>query len=179
MIKMREKQAERDALKQLIDQTNLDRIVMIEVGSYAGESADIFASSTGKVKTLYCVDPWKSGYDEGDIASYSSDFKEVENAFDEVQKKHSDVIVKYKGTLADFISDHPEVKPDLLYIDACHQYAAVKSDLISALSLHPKYLSGHDYVNGWGGVVKAVDEVLGKPDYVYVDGSWLKQLPLS
>ncbi len=108
MIKMREKQKERDALKQLIDQTNLDKIVMIEVGSYAGESADIFAS-TGKVKTLYCVDPWQAGYDEGDIASYSSDFKEVENAFDEVQKKHSDVIVKYKGTLADFIADHPEV----------------------------------------------------------------------
>ena len=108
MIKMREKQAERDALKQLIDHTNLDKIVMIEVGSYAGESADIFAS-TGKVKTLYCIDPWQSGYDEGDIASYSSDFKEVENAFDEVQKKHSDVIVKYKGTLADFIADHPKV----------------------------------------------------------------------
>lgn len=175
MIKMREKQAERDALKQLIDQTNLDEIVMIEVGSYAGESADIFAS-TGKVKTLYCVDPWKSGYDEGDIASYSSDFKEVENAFDEVQKKHSDVIVKYKGTLDDFIADHPEVKPDLLYIDACHQYEAVKRDINSALKLCPKCLSGHDYVNGWGGVVKAVDEVLGKPDYVYADGSWLKTL---
>ena len=141
MIKMREKQAERDALKQLIDHTNLDKIVMIEVGSYAGESADIFAS-TGKVKTLYCVDPWQKGYDEGDIASYSSDFKEVENAFDEVQKKHSDVIVKYKGTLADFIADHPELKPDLIYIDACHQYAAVKSDLIAAMSLHPKCLSG-------------------------------------
>lgn len=175
MIKMREKQQERDALKQLIDQTNLDKIVMIEVGSYAGESADIFAS-TGKVKTLYCVDPWQKGYDEGDIASYSSDFKEVENAFDEVQKKHSDVIVKYKGTLADFIADHPEVKPDLLYIDACHQYEAVKSDLNNALKLCPKYLSGHDYVNGWGGVVKAIDEVLGKPDYVYADGSWLKTL---
>ena len=26
---------------------------------------------------------------------------------------------------------------------------------------------------------QAVDEVLGKPDYVYVDGSWLKQLQLS
>jgi len=110
MIKMREKQKERDALKQLIEASTGDanKIVMIEVGSYAGESADIFAS-TGKVKTLYCVDPWKNGYDEGDIASYSSDFKEVENAFDEVQKKHSDVIVKYKGTLADFIADHPEV----------------------------------------------------------------------
>lgn len=175
MIKMREKQQERDALKQLIDQTNLDEIVMIEVGSYAGESADIFAS-TGKVKTLYCIDPWKSGYDEGDIASYSSDFKEVENAFDEVQKKHSDVIVKYKGTLADFMADHPEVKPDLLYIDACHQYEAVKSDINNAFKLCPKYLSGHDYVNGWGGVMKAVDEVLGKPDYVYADGSWLKTL---
>lgn len=64
----------------------------------------------------------------------------------------------------------------MLYIDACHQYEAVKSDLIAAMSLHPKYLSGHDYVKEWGGVVKAVDEVLGKPDYVYADGSWLKKI---
>ena len=42
MIKMREKQEERDALKQLIDQTALDRIVMIEVGSYAGAATVYF-----------------------------------------------------------------------------------------------------------------------------------------
>ena len=29
------------------------------------------------------------------------------------------------------------------------------------------------------GLMSVNEEVLGKPDYVYVDGSWLKQLPLS
>ncbi len=52
----------------------------------------------------------------------------------------------------------------------------MKSDLNNALKLCPNYLSGHDYVSGWGEVVKAIDEVLGKPDYVYADGSWLIDL---
>ena len=69
MIKMRQTKDDLESPKAIIDQTNLDRIVMIEVGSYAGESADIFAS-TGKLKTLYCIDPWQKGYDDGDIASY-------------------------------------------------------------------------------------------------------------
>lgn len=171
MIKMREKQQERDALKQLIDQTYLDKIVMIEVGSYAGESADIFAS-TGKVKTLYCIDPWKSGYDSRDIAS-SSDFAEVESEFDRVAKKHGDIIVKFKGTLEQFIEKNPEVKPDVIYIDACHTYEAVKQDIQNAMSLKPEFIGGHDYCDGWSGVKRAINERFGAPDKTFFDESWI------
>jgi coproporphyrinogen III oxidase-like Fe-S oxidoreductase len=100
----------------------------------------------------------------------------VEREFDKVVEKHSETIHKYKGVLEGFIKDHPEVHPDLIYIDACHTYEGCKNDLINALKLNPKAISGHDYTASWPGVVKAVDEVVGKPDMTFCDGSWIKRL---
>ena len=37
-------------------------------------------------------------------------------------------------------------------------------------------IGGHDYVEPWTGVIQAVDEIIGKPDMVYIDGSWIKYL---
>ncbi len=53
---------------------------------------------------------------------------------------------------------------DIVYIDADHEYASVKADIIAWL---PKvkiggYICGDDYIGGWPGVVKAVNEVLGR-----------------
>ena len=43
-------------------------INMIEVGSYQGESAEIFCM-TGAINSIWCIDPWCSGYDSNDEAS--------------------------------------------------------------------------------------------------------------
>ena len=72
MYDMRKKEAMRNGLIDLIKFIPLDKINMVEIGSYAGESADIFASDP-KTKTIWCVDPWLPGYDENDAAS-STDF---------------------------------------------------------------------------------------------------------
>lgn len=170
---MREKAEERDALKSLVEITGLENLTMIEVGCYSGESSEIFAS-TGKVKTLWCIDPWKNGYDARDIAS-SSDFTAVEKKFDEMAERNP-VVKKFKGTLADFVEAHPEVKPDLIYIDACHTYEAVKSDINLALKFCPKFISGHDFCSGWAGVMEAVRETLGEPDQTFADNSWIIDL---
>ena len=37
-------------------------------------------------------------------------------------------------------------------------------------------IGGHDYVEPWNGVIQAVDEIIGKPDMVHIDGSWIKYL---
>ena len=163
----------RQSLVDLINATGpID--TMLEVGSYAGESADIFAAS-GKVKTLWCIDPWLPGYDENDKAS-STDFVEVEAAFDKIVEKHPTVIHKFKGVLEGFIKEHPEVHPNLVYIDACHTYEGCKNDIINALKLNPKIISGHDYAHWCPGVIQAVDEVLGKPHKTFCDGSWIVRL---
>ena len=167
LVKMRELEPQRDGLVKLLDFTGLEGITMIEVGSYAGESADTFASS-GKVKALFCIDPWQGGYDSKDVAS-SSDFTEVEAAFDKVMEKHPVIIRKYKGTLEQFVKEHPQVKPDLIYIDACHTYEGCAADLIVAQGLEPRFIAGHDYCEGWAGVKRAVDEKVGTPDSVFED----------
>ena len=103
LITMRPTQIE---LVQLLESASRHcggKLAMVEVGSYQGESMEIFAKS-GMVKKIVCVDPWKPGYDKHDIAS-KSDMVEVEKAFDERAasvKDYADV-VKHKGTLDTFI----------------------------------------------------------------------------
>lgn len=171
IVVMRGKEQDRRSLNQLVEDTGLDEITMVEVGSYAGESADIFAS-TGKVKRIFCIDPWKGGYDEKDVAS-SSDFAEVESAFDKVMERHPTVIHKFRGTLQEFALAFPELKPDLIYIDSEHTYEGTRRDISTALKMEPKVMAGHDYTNGWPGVVRAVDETIGRPNRVYPDESWI------
>lgn len=50
---------------------------------------------------------------------------------------------------------------DMVFLDACHSYEAVKAD-IAAWKPKARYLlCGHDYHPSWPGVVKAVEECLG------------------
>ena len=177
IISMRNADWLRNGLIDLISNVKNDSINMIEVGSYAGESADIFASQE-KVKGIWCIDPWLSGYDDGDEASHT-DFNEVEAAFDKVMMKHSPKIHKFKGTLQQFCDVHKDdIVPDLVYIDANHTYEGCRTDIETALNAwkHPHYLAGHDYTDGWQGVVQAVDEKFGAPTMTFSDSSWMVYL---
>lgn len=65
----------------MIDSIDVSGLTMVEIGSYAGESMEMFASSS-KFKTVICVDPWENDYDINDTASTKSDMNAVQNAFD-------------------------------------------------------------------------------------------------
>jgi hypothetical protein len=75
------------------------------------------------------------------------------------------------------------VECDAVYIDGLHTYEGVKNDIIHWLPQTKKVICGHDYYEDEeflkihphvAGVKVAVDEMLGKPDKIYSDGSWLK-----
>ena len=38
------------------------------------------------------------------------------------------------------------------------------------------FIGGHDYMDYFEGCVKAVDEVVGKPDKIFRDYSWIKRI---
>lgn len=164
-----------DLISEISKKTGRDDLVLIEVGSYQGESSEIFSKS-GKVREIWCIDPWKAGYDENDLAS-RSDMEMVEKAFD-ARLVSNPPMKKFKGTLKEFVETQQfkNIKDDvdLIYIDACHTYEGCKNDILTAISaVKPRIAySGHDF--GMAGVTKAVLEVLGKPDMVFVDSSWLK-----
>lgn len=177
MYDMRKSPSMRNGLIDLINFIPLDSFNMVEIGSYAGESADLFASSP-KTRTIWCIDPWLSGYDNNDPAS-STDFVEVESTFDTVMEKHNGKINKFKGVAKEFIEQHPEFVPDFAYIDANHTYEGCKDDISTALKWKGrglKFLGGHDYASWCPGVIQAVNEAFGKPDWTFSDSSWLVKI---
>lgn len=169
---LRNSSSDRSSLIELISWTNSRDLQMIELGSFAGESADIFASCDA-VSDIQCIDAWDSVLDV-DMGGW--DMTKAEEMFDKVVKKHQGKISKYKGTVEMFLMDNPNVCPTLWYIDAAHDYRSVKYNIFAALSTQPEFISGHDYSSQHAMVMKAVDEVLGVPDKVFADSSWIKRL---
>ena len=55
-------------------------LTVVEVGSYAGESMEMF-TKTGLVSKMYCIDPWQPGWDGNDPAA-QTDMAEAEAMFD-------------------------------------------------------------------------------------------------
>ena len=145
-------------------------IVMTEIGSYAGESTELFLHS-GKIKKMYCIDPWENGYDESDEASLT-DFVEVESNFDERTKGYD--VVKMKMTMVEAVILLPTL--DVIYIDGNHLYDFVLNDIKLSLTKIKKggIICGHDFTTS--DVARAVNKMFGHPDEVFSDSSWLKKI---
>jgi hypothetical protein len=56
----------------------------------------------------------------------------------------------------------PELRFDMIFLDAAHDYESVKQDILAWMPLlHPRgLLCGHDYGPNWPEVAKAVDELI-------------------
>jgi predicted O-methyltransferase YrrM len=134
--------------------------VMVEIGSWAGESASMFAPRVGK---LICVDPWFGG-----ARSDAAYRKWTERTMGLPNVYH------HRMTSAEAATLYGPDSIDAVYIDGMHDYEHVHADI---LAWGPKVragglLAGHDYGNKFPGVAQAVGELLGKPDRVFPDCSW-------
>ena len=132
---------------------------VVEVGCWTGESTEIAAQCVG---ILICIDPFFVS-------------PEHEPIFDSrLAPYHNVVKLKTLSTQAAAIFANRSL--DAVYIDAMHDYENVKADIAA---WRPKvkvggWIAGHDYDDGEKhvGVVKAVDELLGKPEHRFQDSSW-------
>jgi predicted O-methyltransferase YrrM len=160
-----------DLIKELGD--NSDK-TMIEIGSFVGESTVLFAQSFKKV---IAIDPFEADYDPKDSTSYLFEFKNVKETYLDRISDHQN-IETIVSTSNDAVKELDSQTYDFVYIDGLHTYEGVKSDITNYLPLIKKggVIGGHDYVKGWLGVINAVDEILGKPDKTFKDGSWIKFL---
>lgn len=169
----------RDLCKDIKSYLGEGNITLVEIGSYMGESAEIFAQELPNA-TIFCIDPWLSGYDEKDSASHS-DFDLVENQFDLRTSKYPNIIKK-KGFSTNF-----SINYDVIYIDGRHFYEGVKEDILHWLPFRKEkvIVSGHDYYTDSEvlkihphikGVRQAVDEIFVQPLKTYSDSSWQVQI---
>lgn len=155
-----------------------DGIEMIEIGSWAGESASIWAES-GKFTKIYCIDPWNSGKCKGRDPSVVQRQTEVEEEFDQTVARY-DNIVKLKGFSYDIMPTLPKV--GFIYIDGDHEYTEVKKDILLSKDhlIAPGILAGHDFNDPrTPGVTKAVKEIFEKPDLIFKDHSWIKFITIG
>jgi len=151
---------------------------IIEVGSWTGCASVIFAK---RFKKVICIDKWKSNI--GEITN-EYDMKEVEKIFDRRAAKYHGVILKNKiGSLeaAEIYQDEDETMdqdffPDVVYIDAGHTFEQVREDLLAWKDIPKKFICGHDYENRFIGVKKAINKILGHPQKVFKDSSWVIKL---
>jgi hypothetical protein len=178
-VLMRPKESEEELRKfcQEVRKYVGDAPVIVELGSYMGESSLIFAQEFPN-GTIHCIDSWVGGFDDTDTCSHD-DYQYIEGQFN-MRMESVGNIVKHKC-----LSTEISIDCDIVYIDACHTYECVKADIQHWLPITKKIVSGHDYYHGGeflekhphiGGVAVAVDEVLGEPDQTFEEGSWFKIL---
>ena len=132
---------------------------VVEIGSYAGESTVIFAEHT---KHVTAIDSWWIG-------------ERVKELFIDATRTYNNIEV-IQGNSTDVVHNFPDESLDCVYIDADHEYPNVLADIRAWAPKVRKggIISGHDYAVSWPGVVRAVQEVLGTPDRVYEDSTWMK-----
>lgn len=147
-------------------------IKMVEIGSYVGDSTEIFAN---QVSHITCIDPWVNGYDKNDAASYQHPMKTIEAQFDKLLKTYKN-IRKLKMTSEEAVESFKDNSLDFVYIDGLHTREGVQKDIKLWLPKVKKgcFIGGHDYASKHHpGVKAAVDEAFGKPLKTFKDSSWV------
>ena len=175
---MRNSDLKKKDIFDLVQKIDAQNLVLVEIGSYMGESACLFAQS-GKFKTIVCIDPWIDI--SGNDGNAYSGMTEVEKIFDANTALYPQII-KFKGTIDSFaVSDLFKNLSgvDVVYIDGLHTYEGCSHDIsVCRDTIRPRLaFSGHDYTDKIAhvvGVKMAVDDAFGEPDAMFCDNSWIK-----
>jgi hypothetical protein len=141
---------------------------MVEIGSWVGSSACLFAKH---FKEVICIDPFLP---LKNTITERHDMTVVYKTFLNNIKPHKNIHhIKHKSE--DFLKDVDDI--DIIYIDGSHHYEDVKADILLSIPKVKKYITGHDYwPKKFPGVIKAVNETIGKPDKTFPDTSWIKKV---
>lgn len=139
------------------------RMVVVEVGCWMGITTRELATVTpGKV---YAVDTW-AGSEEHKELLLNKDtdwlfrcFQGNVNGLDNVRPVRRSSVV----AASDFYA--MGICPDMVFIDAAHDYENVKADILAWREVLAEggLLCGHDFDQGRDGVVQAVRELIPNP----------------
>ena len=146
---------------------------MLEIGSFKGESASIFASMQ-IFDSITCIEPF-NGDGEGILKEFDDDWKNVKREF-WTNTRHWEHIKLIQGYSYDIVPSFSNNEFHFAYIDGAHKYEDVLKDINMVLPKCSHAIGGHDYGSEFEGVTQAVNKVFKNPDAVFRDGSWIKYL---
>ncbi len=175
---MRDQNQTEGLLEMIKELGDVSDKTMIEIGSFIGESTIIFAKH---FKHVTAIDPFLPNYDMDDPTCNSGfNFEDVYQEFKNTIEEEKTKVTIHRMTSNDAVKVLKD-KYDFIYIDGLHTYEGVKDDIINYKPLVKEggVIGGHDYgtpIKHLQGVTKAVDEMFGKPDKTFKDGSWIKFL---
>ncbi|MBN9121743.1 MAG: class I SAM-dependent methyltransferase, partial [Planctomycetes bacterium] len=133
-----------------------------EVGCYRGVSTEVWALHAREV---IAVDSWEGPR-----------FGRVEPLFRTAIEPYPGVRV-FKGRSVEMAPRVPDASLDMVYIDAMHDYESVCADIRAwAPKVRPGgWIAGHDHVTWMDGqgVLRAVRDLLGGPERLFSDSSWV------
>jgi len=139
-------------------------VAMPQSGAEIGVAYGSMACSLLKqIPTLnmLCVDPYRP-YDPMDGMTLDNERHEELYVFtrDRLESEYPARAVLARMTSEEACAMAKDESLDFVFIDACHQYDAVKKDISIWQHKVKKggVISGHDYATAWVGVTKAVNE---------------------
>jgi hypothetical protein len=154
--------AELACLQALVRRFERPRVV--EIGAWLGASA--LAMLAAGAAAVHCVDTWlgsEDPWDETFAVAHALGHDGLLRRFcGSIGGELGRRVFPYVGASAFWAEVWPW-QADLVFIDADHRYAAALAD-IRGWSRHVRrdgILCGHDYSEGWPGVMRAVDETGG------------------
>lgn len=132
--------------------------VFLELGSWLGKSTRFVASRAPKA-TVIAVDHWQGSVEHHTTPEWQAFLPTLYDTFIKNCWTYRERIVPLRmDTVSGMKLIHQHgVKPDIIFIDAGHDYISARADLSYALSLFPDaVLCGDDFL--WPGVAQTVRE---------------------
>jgi len=161
--------------KRAID-TFKDNSHFVEVGTWKGRSISFMAVeiiNSGYNIKLDCVDTW-----EGSPEHYETDAIKTYTLYDQFLRNTepiSHMLTHIRDYSVNASKLYEDESLDFVFIDAAHDYQNVKNDINAWFPKVKKggIIAGHDYVEGWHDVVKAVDEFFEDKEFEKSESCWI------
>lgn len=152
---------------------NSSKIKIAEIGVYQGRGTSIWNTiliNEGIDYEYKAIDHFKGSLEHNKtINYYEKTLHNLKPILDKITIIKNDSISECKNYNDEYF--------DIVYIDASHEYEFVIEDIKNWIPKVKKggVICGDDYVKGWPGVIRAVDEIFG--DNVNIVGNqqwWVK-----
>ncbi len=150
-----------------------DNGIFVECGAWLGKSSSYLCDKSKNRFSIYIVDSWKGSDNELDTTQKLATQTDIYEVF--LENMGNRIFTPIKKLSCEAVKDFEDKSCDVIFIDMNHTYNEVKKDIQMWL---PKvksggFLAGHDYTQSFPGVIRAVDELLGKNNIVNRRPCWI------